>query len=885
MRFRLQEISYTDSQYERPNQKWVCGWSAQGKPCKLGPDGKGKCPAHSESQCTPAKEGDRWHCRRPDVFGGTCDEGPLPDGTCCRPQPEHPVCQPRRSIRTKRGRMVFLTVLLVFGALTLVLRGSWGPAFISPGELIAAHQAIKGAPEASHCAVCHDSADKGPNGWVTAAIGVAGRDQSANCMNCHFSGSSESQKHARFAHSVDPAVLARKTSAIETVPQSVPTAGLALSSLMSKPAESGGQMVCATCHREHRGRHHDLAGLSNTSCQICHKAQFESFSNGHPEFKPPSREQDAGRGGIRFDHASHKSSNFGELAFDCLRCHTADAGGRAMRLKPFSASCAGCHAQGKLDHHGESIARTEMVMLQLPEMDDDTLWPQDIAIGEELTPLMLMLLAGDDLALDPLRSLLEDADGMAIDIEDEAIQVQLVDAVKRLVTDLATVDGKALRGRIGTALGADPSAGHVAALAGQLAASRFAMVAYRGRWLSSEPDGDKTEEEELDQPAVKVAGQDEQFALLYDLVDPDVYAAEAPAALAGVPGRSASGVDGDVDGTESRMRSAVKGGHDPIAAQGDAPSADDERIQLAQNDVLVGVGDAIGQAEADAARQAEKNIEQIESEARRRVQEAEQKVIEAEQRIKKIQEQAGRHLSEVKSEAARKAEQTAKQATEKLENVKRDAARDVETSRKQAERMARSLERSLEWSMPRDASGWTIDQDDVAVKYRPVGHADPLFHRWLDAVVAHDDAADDTASSVDTSDADGKFRRELRKKVLGQLTSKSGGPLYSACLRCHSVSGFSPESGREAGIVWNAAGRRRDATGYGKFDHRPHMAILSGADRCNHCHQIASTDAHADRMTRGGFAAHTKSQCTQCHAPQKADDSCVNCHRYHFDRP
>jgi hypothetical protein len=76
---RLQDRSFDQSRYERPDRTWVCGHT--GRECPLGPSARGECITTHE--CQPYREGDRWMCERPTQFGGECAGGPLPDGTCC----------------------------------------------------------------------------------------------------------------------------------------------------------------------------------------------------------------------------------------------------------------------------------------------------------------------------------------------------------------------------------------------------------------------------------------------------------------------------------------------------------------------------------------------------------------------------------------------------------------------------------------------------------------------------------------------------------------------------------------------------------------------------------------------------------------------------------
>ncbi|MEI6283455.1 MAG: hypothetical protein WCP82_12200, partial [Alphaproteobacteria bacterium] len=74
---RLQPFDFKSSQYERPNQDWVCGRKDCGDACALGPDARGGC--RTTSECRPRKDGARWFCTRPDSRGGKCPDGPLPE--------------------------------------------------------------------------------------------------------------------------------------------------------------------------------------------------------------------------------------------------------------------------------------------------------------------------------------------------------------------------------------------------------------------------------------------------------------------------------------------------------------------------------------------------------------------------------------------------------------------------------------------------------------------------------------------------------------------------------------------------------------------------------------------------------------------------------------
>src|SRR2546423_15195002 len=104
MKDQLPGPDFDHNRYERITQKWICGRASEGQPCRRGPDSHGHCRAGFE--CAPAlelKEGEtkgRFRCTRPKEFGGPCEHGPMPDGTCSRAVPK---CAPVRSIRSRRG--------------------------------------------------------------------------------------------------------------------------------------------------------------------------------------------------------------------------------------------------------------------------------------------------------------------------------------------------------------------------------------------------------------------------------------------------------------------------------------------------------------------------------------------------------------------------------------------------------------------------------------------------------------------------------------------------------------------------------------------------------------------------------------------------------------
>jgi hypothetical protein len=443
------------------------------------------------------------------------------------------VCQPQFAIRARRGRVCLIAAICAFAFVCLLYTGPWGMNLVSPGQLSVGHLAIKPAGgSVSNCAACHAAAT--PTRSVLASTFAAGhgQDQSKLCMTCHFTKTPGAERFAGSVHSLDPGRLARSTheaaerSASTTRDGDAPgsatgyaTGKLALASFVGMSSSAAeGEMACAKCHREHRGRDHDLAHMDDARCQSCHQAQFKSFNHGHPEFQAVQRTQ----GGIKFNHVSHKEAHFGKTAFDCNRCHEHDVAGKTMLLKSHALSCAGCHNQGSKDHHGDQIKRTMMDILQLPELVEDDAYEEDAApfwpLGadddiEGITPVMQLLLAGDEDkdALLALHDFIMEADGDTTEWEpdeDEAKE-HLAAAIKRLVGELFNGDGSTLQERLGRSLGTTAQDPTVMALTEQVQSGAFAYMAYKLHWWPSFPEvptGEQEDESEASEPYEADAG-------------------------------------------------------------------------------------------------------------------------------------------------------------------------------------------------------------------------------------------------------------------------------------------------------------------------------------------------------------------------------------------
>ena len=466
--------------YERPAQKWVCGWTREGRPCRLGPSPRGRCIVRAE--CTPRRNGAHWVCTRPPDLGGACTDGPLPDGSCAIPILR---CQPTRNFRAKRGALIFWTFMLLLGVLLLGYTGNWRESFISAGQLGFQHGTL-----IEGCAGCHAGLEQDQGEVALEQHQIMNQ----HCMDCHYFGD-----YSLNSHSVALEELTSKTAAAQASVTNPPWMLSLASLLTNKESMAKTSFDCATCHSEHRGKDFAAHELTDMQCQVCHTVQFASFTEDHPEFTayPYNR-----RTRIIFDHVRHQKNHYDdtEKVFECSDCHAPDDAGRQMTLKSFNTSCLNCHGASKTTkasrvfHHGDQIAGGgyDIIFFTLPRLDLKTLekkkidigfWPEGTSKGSKdgltrlgITPFTELLISADPKIAEALARLndgnvrLQRLDKASKqDLEDVA---SVIWGIKELLVELESPsDGSAqqpLRQRLETILERELSTREVAALNGQI---------------------------------------------------------------------------------------------------------------------------------------------------------------------------------------------------------------------------------------------------------------------------------------------------------------------------------------------------------------------------------------------------------------------------------
>ena len=553
-------FDFDKGEYERPNQPWTCGRAGEGLTCALGPSARGQCGA----VCEPYLEGDRYHCNNVSLLSNRCDVGPLEDGGCCQVPAEcHPtekagqwtctrgrclvgpspdgqcsqkayVCRPRRSIWSQRRALTIGTVALVLGILMALGAGRYQETIVSPGALASVHST-------SNCQDCHRAGEQGLSHWVSLAL--SGSDAAVQseekCLSCHRDLGTRPLN----AHGLDVSELAQMTARsaanTETSQLLIETAR----TTFGRPHQGDDKLNCATCHQEHRGRKHDLKGISNEQCQSCHENTFHSLSEGHPEFSdyPYAR-----RTRVYFDHATHYNQHFdsferimpdGKKPTSCLTCHDLDGAGQKMVVRGFDEACSSCHTSQIRDSLIPGI-----VLFGVPKLDVTTLadgelpvgiWPENQnsnrdAFGAtgQVPPMMALLLLADERYAQHYAAL-DDVDLLALgDANPEQVEAVLsfVDALKQLLHELATGNRERLRARLEMTIGKLTPATAVSQLVDLILEAEFVSALAGRDWfkgLTDEigDDGASSRQEEFESHPIGGATANDRISWYFDNTD------------------------------------------------------------------------------------------------------------------------------------------------------------------------------------------------------------------------------------------------------------------------------------------------------------------------------------------------------------------------------
>jgi hypothetical protein len=157
--------------------------------------------------------------------------------------------------------------------------------------------------------------------------------------------------------------------------------------------------------------------------------------------------------------------------------------------------------------------------------------------------------------------------------------------------------------------------------------------------------------------------------------------------------------------------------------------------------------------------------------------------------------------------------------------------------------------------------GWYRRDETHSLHYRPTGHADPFLHAWLDRT-----------AGAGTPEA----------QVIFQQLSAGNAP--GLCMKCHTVD----HVGATTVVNWKTSRPQPEQRPFTVFRHAAHFSLM-GEQGCSTCHTLDTKADYARHfganrdpaVFRSNFAPMAKSTCAACHQPQKAGESCLQCHHYH----
>ena len=269
-RVREPAPDYSTSQYERPNQPWVCGLAEHGHACPAGPTARGAAlPWPSARRCATATGGSAI-ARRCAADRATKGRRRRAAAAGCHR------CRPVRSLRAMRGR--FVAACDAVGGRRRAHRAQRGLARPrhQAGAAGPAARAIAGARTAAtpNCGACHAAAAQNVAGWAASLV-VAHDDQptqSQLCMNCH--AKTISTELALAAHNLPAERIGARSC------QGASRSAIRDASSLTRIVAVRTLVIASIT-----GRRFDLTAIDNAACQACHQQRYESFADGPSGFR------------------------------------------------------------------------------------------------------------------------------------------------------------------------------------------------------------------------------------------------------------------------------------------------------------------------------------------------------------------------------------------------------------------------------------------------------------------------------------------------------------------------------------------------------------------------------------------------------------------------
>ena len=364
MKGKPTSTSFSSKDYVRPNQDWVCGHLCNGEACRIGPTPNGKCRVTFECvpllELKPGETKGQYKCTRPPSAGGKCDRGPMPDGTCCNAIPK---CQPRRTLRNIRKRVITFTVITSIIILFIGISRNTQDPFISPGPISSIHGSehfskihheISG--DTTSCAACHGAAKEGVGSWASKAIDavhggmspqelikrgpITSSAMDSNCVSCHVGKKFHQLNMATEFACHECHKEHQGSGPMLQVNSSYCTECHGSAELMAKSRELGAKAV----------QHAFPSFLPNDKLKIQSRERpkngytevINAFDTDHPEFRL-IRDKIRDENSLKFNHAVHLSTGKIPRVLNCSDCHQRDGNGEYQQPITYEKHCVECH--------------------------------------------------------------------------------------------------------------------------------------------------------------------------------------------------------------------------------------------------------------------------------------------------------------------------------------------------------------------------------------------------------------------------------------------------------------------------------------------------------------------------------------------------------------
>ena len=742
-----------------------------------------------------------------------------------------------RSLREKRRIFTLCCTAFTAGLLMIVMTSPYSKEFLVPGGLSSNHGQILAGQGADRCAACHANANGSLAGWIASSISLGksnGLTQSELCMKCH-------DKTFAVDTSLNPHNVAPEK--MDEISKKYTPAALDAGMIFQPPLK-GHDIACSACHREHHGKSHDLAVMTDNQCQSCHQNSFHSFETNHPEFTsyPLSR-----RSRIAFDHASHSNVHFPgkQTAFNCNQCHIDDSFQNVKQLAPFEQACASCHNQQIQESGSDGLAFITLPMIDTQAIEGSKLkigsWPM-AATGDfdgVIPPIMRVLLSADPKAAEVLNGWGPDFEFSDIDAADEQQvkdAVEIVWATKRLLYDLSVNGQREIQTRLESVLDVPVPAEKLHNLVANLDERVFQTSV--ARWLPNLAREIGEHRRAKFSPAkltpTEVAWWPSENDLLLNIGDDDLL---APNPLVGLMKSNSTG-QATPQQTVNDDGAQTKGSNDTPVAR--APEKKTNSIAQDTKPAKLEIRNAQVDLSSDPELLAVNPLQKMNGSAMNLV---------------PNKEQGTDDLPTVLMPANPK--------TRIVHNRSDKGGADNNASPIAWPKNESPLQK---WLPP---SGWFRNDQVFNISYRSAGHADSCIKSWLELVseVAESETRPET--------------KQLFKKTL----AANG---FGLCRNCHTVDQVTTLSGKSMKkINWNSEYRDPSVRSFTKFAHGPHM-IQSNLQDCSHCHQLdpdasnhKSFASYDSTEMVSNFIPIKKSNCTSCHQKSQTSNSCTQCHNYH----